>query len=407
MLRIPVLCLLLLALGSARAEVPEPVRLDTSTEVPYQVIMDGELSGVSVKVLECIFGRMQQPYRIQVTSFSRARQNVSRRLADGFFSSAPDSQVDGYAQLSAPLLIEKWYWYALDPHVLNRPVWDPQLRIGSVLGSNALTWLESRGISVTQRASRLKQLVELLHHERIDLLLADSSAMHSLVESDAKRRPLLQRFVRYSPMGVYFSRAFLDEHPDFLKAFNRQVENCAPDETPLSDEERNYLQQLVKQHLQRWAYHPDLLTALRSGAQLGNSEERIRELDRQWLRERILEEKPLIKRVQRTQSSRLLANISHQYQPLFNELFVSDRSGQLLAMSRVTSDYWQADEEHFSVAIELPPGQVHISSIEYDGSTQSFQSKASAPLHDPKSGELLGVISLGINIEVAFGTLLP
>lgn len=401
------LCLLLLALGYPQAEASTPIRLDTSAEEPYQVLMDGELSGRSVKVLECVFERMQQPYQIQVTSFNRARQNVSRQLADGFFSSAPDSRVDGYARLSAPLLIEKWYWYALDPHMLNRPIWAPQLRIGSVLGSNGLTWLESRGISVAQRAPRLQQLVEMLYRGRIDLLLADSSAMHSLTQHDANRSALLRRFVRYSPLGVYFSRAFLDRHPDFLKAFNRQVEHCAPEETPLSDGERNYLRQLVKQHLQRWAYHADLLAPLRDGAQLDHSEERIRELDRQWLRERLLEEKPLIRRVLRTQPSQLLGNIAQQYQPLFNELFVSDRSGQLLAMSRVTSDYWQADEAHFREASALPPGQVHISGIEYDGSTQSFQSKASAPLHDPKSGELLGVISLGINIEVAFGTLLP
>lgn len=121
----------------------------------------------------------------------------------------------------------------------------------------------------------------------------------------------------------------------------------------------------------------------------------------------MLEEKPLIRQLQRAQPSKLLNGIAHQYHPLFNELFVSDVSGQLVAISEVTSDYWQADEQDFQLASRLPPGQVHISGIEYDGSTQSFQSKVSAPLHDPQSGELLGVISLGINIETAFSDNLP
>lgn len=86
-----------------------------------------------------------------------------------------------------------------------------------------------------------------------------------------------------------------------------------------------------------------------------------------------------------------------------HEIFLSDQSGQLVAISEITSDYWQADEDDFQQAQRLAPGQVHIGNIEYDGSTQSFQSKVSAPIHDPEDGRLLGVLSLGINIETAFG----
>jgi ABC-type amino acid transport substrate-binding protein len=288
--------LLVLASVCAAAQPPVPVRLDTSFEEPYQVVVDGQLGGLSVKVLECIFNRMQQPYQIQLTSLQRARLNVSRQVADGFFSSAPNSLVDGYAVLSAPLLIEKWYWYALDPSLLNLPIWDKQLRIGSVLGSNSMIWLESRGIPVEQKVPRLEQLVEMLRHGRINMLLADSSAMHSTLQQIQDTQKLHQRFVRYSPLGVYFSKTFVDEHPDFLKAFNRQVESCAPASTELSQAEQTYLRQLATQHVTRWGLHADLLAALREAQQRDNSHERIQELDRQWRRERILEEKPLIRR---------------------------------------------------------------------------------------------------------------
>ena len=94
---LPCLLLAVSTLVLANDQDNSPVRLDTSLEDPYQLVVDGELSGSSVTVLECIFNRLQRPYQIQLTSLSRARQNVSRRIADGFFSSAPDSQVDGYA----------------------------------------------------------------------------------------------------------------------------------------------------------------------------------------------------------------------------------------------------------------------------------------------------------------------
>ena len=399
--------LLVLASACAAAQPPLPVRLDTSFEEPYQVVVDGQLGGLSVTVLECIFNRMQQPYQIQLTSLQRARRNVSRQIADGFFSSAPNSLVDGYAVLSAPLLIEKWYWYALDPSLLNLPIWDKQLRIGSVLGSNSMIWLESRGIEIEQKVPRLEQLVAMLRHGRINMLLADNNAMHSTLQQAQGEQKLHQRFVRYSPLGVYFSKNFIDEHPDFLKAFNRQVESCAPASTELSQAEQAYLRQLATQHVARWGLHADLLSALREAPQRDNSHERIQELDRQWRRERILEEKPLIRRMLKLRPSQLLAGIAQQYSPLFNEIFISDASGQLVALSEPTSDYWQADEVDFQRAERMPAGEVYIGAIEYDGSTQSFQSKVSAPLYDPDTGALLGVISLGINIGTAFGDNLP
>ncbi|WP_242445021.1 hypothetical protein [Ectopseudomonas oleovorans] len=103
---LPCLLLAVSTLAQANDQDNSTVRLDTSLEDPYQLVVDGELSGSSVTVLECIFNRLQRPYQIQLTSLSRARQNVSTRIADVFFSSAPDSQVDGYAHLSAPLLME-------------------------------------------------------------------------------------------------------------------------------------------------------------------------------------------------------------------------------------------------------------------------------------------------------------
>lgn len=105
-----------------------------------------------------------------------------------------------------PLLIEKWYWYALDPSLLNLPIWDRQLKIGNVLGSNSMIWLESRGIPVEQKVPRLEQLVEMLRHGRINMLLADSNAMHSTLQQIQDKQKLHQRFVRYSPLGCTFPR---------------------------------------------------------------------------------------------------------------------------------------------------------------------------------------------------------
>ncbi|HBX53949.1 transporter substrate-binding domain-containing protein [Pseudomonas sp. UBA2684] len=383
------------------------IRLDTSQEEPYQILLDGQLSGLSIDVLDCIFQRLEQPHSIQLTSWKRAKQNVSTHIAEGFFSSAPDAESDAFAQLSAPLLIEKWYWYALDAQVLNRPPWDPQLRIGGVLGSNTLAWLETRGIHVQQKVPKLEQLIQLLQRGRIDLILADQSAMDSASRDLNLQRQLQQRFVRYTPLGVYFSRAFLTQHPGFIQDFNEQVQNCAPASSPLIALEQQYLKQLVQLHLRRWGGQEVLFKALREAARQPLSEAAIKRLDQQWMTEYLRRQQPFIDSVRQQPASVFLQGVHQQYQPLFNELFLTDSRGVTAGMSRATSDYWQGDEAKFNIARTLPAEQLLIESIAYDGSTQSFQAQISAPLHDPGDGSLLGVLTFGVNIEAAFGDSQP
>ncbi|MBC9251271.1 hypothetical protein A9179_13425 [Pseudomonas alcaligenes] len=398
--------LTLLALSTTRTAMAGSlgmIRLDTSQEPPYQLMLDGQLSGLSVQVLDCIFNHLQQPHDIQLTSWKRAKHNVSTQLSEGFFSSTPDAEAEAFAQLSAPLLIEKWYWYATDPHVLNRPPWDPQLRIGAVLGSNTLAWLESRGIHVQQTVPRLEQLILLLQRGRLDMILADQEVMNTALATLRDAPSLEQRFVRYSPLGVYFSRPYLESHAGFLGAFNQQVQNCAPDGSPLSQLERHHLAQLVRLHLQRWGQSPQLLDNLRRSGGSALAPAAIEQLDRQWRDELGSAQQPLIERIRRQPASALLAGIHRQYAPLFNELFLTDRQGLISAMSEPTSDYWQGDEAKFSKTRQLQPNQLLIEAIAYDGSTQSFQVHVSAPLYEPGQKELLGILTLGINIETAFG----
>lgn len=98
-----------------------------------------------------------------------------------------------------------------------------------------------------------------------------------------------------------------------------------PEGSALTEAEAHYLRQLTAQHLKRWAYHDELLNALRQVATRNTSMERINELDRQWLRELLLEEKPLIRRLQQTPPSRLMTNIARQHHLLLNKIFRTQR----------------------------------------------------------------------------------
>ena len=59
--------------------------------------------------LQCIFKNIGIDYNVQVMPWRRAYQDVKSNRIDGFFTAVPMRQVDPYAVLSSPLILENWY----------------------------------------------------------------------------------------------------------------------------------------------------------------------------------------------------------------------------------------------------------------------------------------------------------
>lgn len=84
------------------------------------------------------------------------------------------------------------------------------------------------------------------------------------------------------------------------------------------------------------------------------------------------------------------------------EIFVMDARGLNVASSAVTSDYWQGDEEKFTETFPHGGGAVHVSEVEFDESTQTFQAQVSVPLSDPATGAVIGAMTVGLNADRLF-----
>ena len=133
--RLWLLALLLFSLAATGA----PLRLNTDIFPPYQVQEGDQLTGSSVKALACIFAAMGRDYEIRVLPWQRAVHEVRQDKAAGFFSATRMNNVNNFATLSAPLALEKWYWYS---NTEQRPPTSGDtttLRIGGVRGRLAHT----------------------------------------------------------------------------------------------------------------------------------------------------------------------------------------------------------------------------------------------------------------------------
>jgi len=86
---------------------------------------------------------------------------------------------------------------------------------------------------------------------------------------------------------------------------------------------------------------------------------------------------------------------------VIDEVFVTDIKGANVAAYPPTSDYWQGDEEKFTLSYNDGKGKVFIGPLEYDDSTRKTQVQISAPVLS--AGETIGVLVLGVSVDYLAG----
>jgi hypothetical protein len=99
-------------------------------------------------------------------------------------------------------------------------------------------------------------------------------------------------------------------------------------------------------------------------------------------------------------ASAYLKKIEADSKGLFSEIFVMDAKGLNVAQSEVTSDYWQGDEPKWQQTFPKGKDAIHISDVEKDESTQTYESQVSVPVVDPANGSVIGAITVGVNVEL-------
>ncbi|TVP91994.1 MAG: hypothetical protein EA348_02915 [Pseudomonadaceae bacterium] len=393
-----VLCLLC-SLPLAAADV---VRLTTDIMPPYQVHEGDHLAGSSVDALACIFQALQRDYEIRVFPWERAMHEVAAQRADAFFSATRMARANRYAELSSPLALEKWYWYSNTPlaprHLLSG---EQAARIGGLRGSNQVAWLQEHGVTVDVQVNTTQQLLQMLAAERIDAFVADQRTLKiELTHLSSAIRPAHDHFLQYSTLGVYFGHHFLQQDDDFLPAFNAQIYPCVDEIDSLTAEERQHIARVHQQRYAHWTRLPDIIAAVhqQNSQHQGISQTRIDQLDQQWMTETALRKQPLIDSVLDRPLSRWLQTQQGRSARLITEIMITDRHGLNVAISEITTDYWQGNEAKFQQVFFRDDDQPFLGPLEYDQSSQRYHVHVSSQIRDPDSDQAIGVLVIGLDI---------
>ena len=161
------------------------------------------------------------------------------------------------------------------------------------------------------------------------------------------------------------------------------------------------LQSYAERELTKWLENPALIDAIKAQNSIhaNLTQEQIDQLDLDWRAQRELDEKPLIDQLLEHPSSEWLRAKQAETANFVTEVFAMDNRGLNVAQSVETSDYWQGDEGKWQQTFGNGSGAMHISEVEFDESTGSYQSQVSMAISDPDTGNLIGAITFGINVQ--------
>lgn len=222
--------LLLATLSKSMATGDEPVILTTHDLYPYGYRTEAEgFIGSAVDVVRCVFEKIERPYKIDIVPWKRAQIMVKDGHAAGFFAGSHNLERDKYAQMSTPIADQNWMWYALKNSSINpdSDKFKTQASVSSFLGANMHKWLTANGYNISNTPPHnTESLLEMLLAKRLDAILANDQVMAALLSKSGETNNVSAFLNKNKPLGVYFSKTFLNENPDFLNTFNKYVPEC-------------------------------------------------------------------------------------------------------------------------------------------------------------------------------------
>ena len=161
------------------------------------------------------------------------------------------------------------------------------------------------------------------------------------------------------------------------------------------------LKAYAEEQLSKWIANPDLIAAIeaQNSAHASLTQADIDQLDLDWRAQAKAGGGPLVSDLMERPLSSWLRAQQDAAAGFVTEVFVMDNKGLNVGQSEVTSDYWQGDEAKWQETYGNGGGAIHISEVEFEESTGFYQTQASLPIRDPATGELVGAITFGINVQ--------
>jgi len=162
------------------------------------------------------------------------------------------------------------------------------------------------------------------------------------------------------------------------------------------------LERFLDERVRPFLQHPLVIDSIReqNTAHASFSQTEIDNLDQQWRAEAQGGGGPLIQAWMARELSQYLTERQAETDGMIAELFVTDNKGLNVGQSEPTSDLWQGDEAKWQKTFLVGPDAVFVDEIDFDESSGMFSSQVNAAIADPDTGEVIGAVTVGVNVEM-------
>ena len=99
--------------------------------------------------------------------------------------------------------------------------------------------------------------------------------------------------------------------------------------------------------------------------------------------------------------SEVLGDIQKSKKSILSEIFITDRSGALIATTNKTSDYFQADEKWWQRSYNNGLGAVYTTAMEWDENSNSYGFSIACPIIGAEA-EVIGIMKVVIDENLLF-----
>lgn len=166
-------------------------------------------------------------------------------------------------------------------------------------------------------------------------------------------------------------------------------------QTALTAEEIEGLLQVKIRFASHMAFNPIVIRAVEAQNTQNISLAEIKQRDESW-KNAEGSSNALIRRITKNEIARYFRRRVENNSAI-DEVFLTDNQGANVAAYPPTSDYWQGDEDKWSLSFNEGDGKVFIGPLELDASTNKTQVQISAPI--VSNEETIGVLILGVSVD--------
>jgi len=142
------------------------------------------------------------------------------------------------------------------------------------------------------------------------------------------------------------------------------------------------------------AAKPEVIAAVKTQNAKGLTLDAIKATDSKWIA--AAGSLPEGKTMMESATSKVLL-AAEKAKPYFTETILTDNQGANVAISSMTSDYWQGDEPKFVKAWADGKGDDYIARAKKDESSGAVISQVSVPVMD--GGKVIGTLTIGVNVQ--------